>query len=82
MAHLTATVICAAVSLLLLAAYPASCWWFPFARCRLCDGTGRRHSESQRRNFRPCWWCKGTGRRLRWGRRLFNALQRRRREAQ
>jgi hypothetical protein len=84
MRSLLATATCAAVALVVLLAYSASCWWLPFANCGLCSGTGKRYPENQgrRRNFRPCWWCKGTGRRLRWGRRLFNAVQRRRREAQ
>lgn len=58
-------------------AYAVSCWLFPFARCRACDGTGRKYN-GDRSGFRDCWWCKGATRRLRIGRRLFNAAKRRR----
>lgn len=73
-----------ATGLLLLVAlvYAGSCWAFPFATCRVCDGDGKRRSGANRRHFRPCWWCKGSGRRLRIGRRVHNAIQRRRKEAQ
>lgn len=59
--------------------YAGSCWMFPFARCRWrrCEG-GRRYRSDQK-VWRDCRWCKGAGRRLRIGRRIFNAIQRRRR---
>jgi hypothetical protein len=61
--------------------YVASCVWWPFARCWLCDGSGRRTPRRTSRVFRNCWWCKGSGRRLRLGRRAWNAVQRRRKAA-
>ena len=51
--------------------YAASCWWFPFARCRWCSGTGR-WARSDGQVFRDCWWCGGLGRRWRIGRRVWN----------
>jgi hypothetical protein len=53
----------AAVLAVLALAYPALCWLRPFDRCRWCKGVG-------------CRWCRRTGRRLRWGRRLYNAVER------
>lgn len=50
------------------AAYLALCWLRPFDRCHWCKAAG-------------CHWCRGTGRRLRWGRRLYNAVERARRAA-
>lgn len=60
--------------------YTASCTWWPFARCRCCDGTGR-HARNDGKVFRRCRWCRSTGRRLRLGRRAYNALRRRQRDA-
>lgn len=79
--HTPAILIGTALALFLLLAYPVSCWWFPFADCRVCKGTGLHRSDSNRRHSRICWWCRGARKRLRWGRRLFNALNRRRQEA-
>lgn len=79
--HAVARLIEAALVLFLVSAYPLSCWWFPFADCRICKGTGLHRSDSNRRHSRICWWCGGARKRLRWGRRLYNAINRRRREA-
>ena len=51
-----------------------SCWWYPFARCWCCKGTGRHGKKV----FRDCWWCGGRGRRLRVGRWLVDGIRRRR----
>ena len=59
-------------------AYALSCWVWPFARCNICDGRGSHSPEGNARISRPCWWCKGRGKRLRWGRRITNAVRRRR----
>jgi hypothetical protein len=53
------------------AGYVASCWWWPFARCWRCDGTGR-FARKDGRVWRNCRRCKGSGRRLRIGRWLWN----------
>jgi hypothetical protein len=51
--------------------YIGNCWWFPFARCRRCDGAGRFMS-SGRSVWRICRRCRGSGSRLRVGRRVWN----------
>ena len=63
-----------AIALAWLAGYAAACWWWPFAACRKCNGTGKRKSPSGRA-FRICRRCKGSARRLRAGRRIFNWLR-------
>jgi hypothetical protein len=57
------------------AGYAVACWVWPFAYCRRCGGTGKRHSPTGKR-FRRCGKCGGTGWRLRRGRRLWNWYQR------
>lgn len=58
--------------------YWAACIWWPFVECPhpRCD-RGKRTSPSGRA-WRPCWWCKGRGSRIRWGRRLYEAMTGRR----
>jgi hypothetical protein len=68
------------VGVLAAAVYATSCWLWPFRHCRRCDGLGRIHRDD-RAVFRLCRRCHGTGRRLRLGRRAFNHLARRRRDA-
>lgn len=60
--------------------YAALCWGLPFASCRHCRGVGRVRARTGLfgHSVRDCRWCRGTGRRLRHGRRLWNALTRRR----
>lgn len=60
-------------ALLWLAGYVFACWFWPFAACPRCKGSGRRRSPTGRA-FRKCPRCKGTGRRIRTGRWLFNKL--------
>jgi hypothetical protein len=62
--------------------YALGCWHNPFRDCWWCKGAGWHRSSDDRRNSGPCWWCKGAGKRLRHGRRLYNAIQRRRKAAQ
>ncbi|GAA4051155.1 hypothetical protein [Nonomuraea soli] len=53
--------------------YAAACATSPFARCNRCGGRGKTlTARGHLKRF--CRRCKGTGLRLRWGRRLFNAL--------
>ena len=54
--------------------YFAACAFWPFGRCRRCEGTGRLNSPS-RRFHRLCPRCDGTGRRVRGGRRLWTYLR-------
>jgi hypothetical protein len=65
------------IGLLAAAVYAASCWWFPFAACPRCHGTGKR-TRGDGKVHRLCKRCDGTGRRLRVGRRVYNAYTRRR----
>ena len=44
-------------------------WWFPYAPCRHCRGSGKHKSGKY---WRPCRHCKGTSRRIRLGRRIWN----------
>lgn len=67
-------------ALALALVYAGSCWLWPFARCGVCSGNGRRSREDGR-VFRLCWWCKGTGRRQRIGRRVWNRARALRRDA-
>jgi hypothetical protein len=55
----------------LAAVYAGSCWWFPFARCLSCEGSGRR-ARKDGKVWRPCRRCKGSGRRMRVGRWIYN----------
>jgi hypothetical protein len=72
----------AAVALLAaVVIYAASCTWWPLAKCRCCSGDGR-HSRRDGKVFRPCRWCRGSGRRWRIGRRVYNAIRARQRDAQ
>ena len=67
------------IIILLTLGYGLACWAYPFRICRACRGSGRRMSITGR-SFRPCRSCGGTGGVLRLGRRLYNEIQRRRRE--
>lgn len=58
---------------------------FPWRKCRLCDGSGKRFSRLtwyQPRTYRPCWCCGGTGKHLRLTRRWTARWTTRRREQQ
>jgi hypothetical protein len=61
------------------AVYACACYVWPFKACRKCGGSGRLKSPSGRA-FRLCPRCKHTGRRLRFGRRVWNYVQRTRKE--
>lgn len=59
--------------------YLGTCWVWPFANCRRCNGLGRFRSPSGRA-WRPCRRCGGSGGRLRFGRHVVNAVRRLHRE--
>ncbi|WP_199513125.1 hypothetical protein [Nucisporomicrobium flavum] len=54
--------------------YGIGCWFWPFATCRKCSGSGRRRFPFGRA-FGLCRRCAGDGRRLRIGRRIINGLR-------
>jgi hypothetical protein len=58
----------------LVVAYLASAVWFPFAACLAPKCEGGRVRSSSRKTWRKCWWCGGKGSRVRWGRRLYEAV--------
>lgn len=55
---------------LVLAAYGLACWWWPYASCWCCHGSGKHRSGSGR-TFRRCLVCGGRGSWFRVGRRLW-----------
>lgn len=54
---------------------------YPLKDCWCCDGAGVHRSDSNRRHSRRCWWCKGSGKRWRIGRRIWNRMRQKHREA-
>ncbi|HVB45593.1 MAG TPA: hypothetical protein VNF47_23200 [Streptosporangiaceae bacterium] len=75
----TATAHAGAAPLILILAGLAVTWaarayWWPFARCRRCQGTGKNAGSNGKRWGR-CRKCKGSGSRQRWGsRRVHRAV--------
>ncbi|AUY54499.1 hypothetical protein EH183_26730 [Streptomyces sp. CB01881] len=57
--------------------YALLCAVSPFARCKPCEGNGKRrkHGTSPKRGWKTCRRCKGNGARLRIGRRFFHATR-------
>lgn len=51
--------------------YLLACAFYPFARCLVCKGTGRKYQSEKRKTWRDCRWCKGRGRRRRVGRAVW-----------
>jgi hypothetical protein len=66
--------------LTVIAYYTLSCLFWPYAKCRRCDGGGKFRSPSGKA-WRLCRRCAGTGGRLRIGRRIFNYFHRLRRDS-
>lgn len=60
-----------AVLLFVAVAYAVSCAWWPFAKCRKCEGRGQ-FARKDRKVWRLCRRCKGSGSRLRFGRKVWN----------
>ncbi len=57
--------------------YVAACTWWPFTRCGRCRGTGKLRSPTGKA-WRPCRPCDGSGTKVRFGRRVYEALSGRR----
>jgi hypothetical protein len=77
--HGAGTTVLVGLAVTAVVVYIASCAWWPFGRCRKCRGSGRL-ARSDGKVFRLCPRCTATGRRLRIGRRLWNAINNRRKE--
>lgn len=60
--------------------YLAACAIWPFAKCFRCRGKTRFMSPSGKA-WRTCRRCAGTGARLRIGRRIWNYVRRKQKEA-
>jgi DnaJ-class molecular chaperone len=43
----------------------------PFAKCRVCNGTGRHNGDIYTYAHRRCRKCGGSGRKDRFGKRMF-----------
>jgi hypothetical protein len=56
-----------AAALVGLVAYIVTCWMFPLAVCRWCNGTGTHRAAWNRAKFRPCWRCDRAGEVFRLG---------------
>lgn len=61
-----------------LVAYLAVCCWWPFVSCPIPHCKGGKVRSPSGKAFRRCWWCRGKGERVRWGRRLYEAMTGRR----
>jgi hypothetical protein len=48
-------------------------WWWPYAKCRRCEGSGRNTGSTGRR-FGTCRKCEGSGRRQRLGSELVRRI--------
>lgn len=53
--------------------YLLACAVWPFAACRWCSGSGKKRSPSGKA-WRSCGRCDGSGKRVRFGRRIYEAL--------
>lgn len=70
-ADLPPVVIVVGVLLVAVLAHVIECRFFPFAKCRRCDGTAKR-SRADGQAWRLCARCGGTGRRWRWGSQVWS----------
>lgn len=61
-------------ALLMTFGYLATCVFWPFKSCRICQGFGQLSGWLG--GIRLCGACGGTGLRLRLGRRLINSVRR------
>ncbi|MEU5549179.1 hypothetical protein ABZ738_05370 [Micromonospora sp. NPDC047793] len=70
-----------AIALILVVIYAASLALYPLVDCWCCKGQGVHRSESNPRHSRRCWWCKSTGKRWRIGRRIWDRMRQKHRQA-
>lgn len=78
---MSGTLIASAIALILILAYPVGCAVYPLKDCWCCKGAGVHRSDSNRKHSRRCWWCKGSGKRWRIGRRIWNRMRQKNRDA-
>lgn len=78
---MSGTLIASAIALILILAYPVGCAVYPLKDCWCCKGAGVHRSDSNRKHSRRCWWCKGSGKRWRIGRRIWNRMRQKHRDA-
>lgn len=60
--------------------YATSCLFWPYAKCWRCQGNAQRRAWWGG-GFGLCGTCDGTGRRLKFGRWIFNYINRKRKDA-
>lgn len=70
-----------AIALTLIVIYVVRIALFPLKDCWCCKGQGVHRSESNPKHSRRCWWCKNTGKRWRIGRRVWNRMRQKHRDA-
>ncbi|MCD2193552.1 hypothetical protein LQ327_09165 [Actinomycetospora endophytica] len=54
--------------------YAFCCVWWPFKDCPIPHCEKGKVKSPKRKAFRRCKWCRGKGYRVRWGRRIADAL--------
>lgn len=69
------------MTVVIVAVYAISCWWWPFTTCWKCEGVGSKFARRDGKVWRDCRRCKGSGKRLRVGRLVWNAARAWRRAA-
>jgi hypothetical protein len=60
--------------------YVSSCIFWPYTSCGRCKGNGK-HGAWWGGGFRLCGRCSGSGRRLRTGRRIYNFIRSKQKDA-
>lgn len=75
------TLTAAAIALILVVIYPVRLALFPLTDCWCCKGQGVHRSVLNRKHSRRCWWCKGSGKRWRMGRRVWDRIRQKHRDA-
>ncbi|NBE80283.1 hypothetical protein [Micromonospora rubida] len=75
------TLTAAAIALILALTWAVRLTLFPLADCWCCNGQGVHRSKSNPKHSRRCWWCKSTGKRWRMGRRVWDRMRQKHRDA-
>lgn len=64
-----------AAAVVVVLAYVAQCWWFPYRRCWRCRGARWRGDGRGNLRHRNCWVCGGRGVLRRWGAVLMGVVR-------